>query len=483
MLAGLYASSRYSYLLFHSLAELFAIAIGCGIFMIGWNTRRFINNGYLMLLGVAYLFVAGLDLLHTLAYRGMPVFPGYEGANLATQLWVASRVLQSVSLVVAPLLLHRQVRAEVLFAAYTVVTLLMILSVFTGIFPACYVEGAGLTRFKITSEYVICAVLLVAIALLVRNRAAFDGQVLRWLVWSLVLTVAAEIAFTSYVNVYANTNLEGHFLKIVSSYLVYKAIVETGLTKPYALVHRELAHANENLEQQVRERTARYKEVIRELESLSYSIVHDMRGPLRAMQGHAQMLLQERADMSSQQEAEMLQRIMNASVRQDRLVQDVLSYMQVVRREIHVETVNLDDLLLESIAGDARLRAEREHITAPTPLGKAKGDGPGLVQCIAHLLNNAVKFVPKDTTPKVTVWTERNGHRVRLWVQDNGIGVPATHHSRIFKLFERLHTQAEYEGTGLGLAVVRKMTEQMGGRVGVESEPGKGSRFWIELDR
>jgi signal transduction histidine kinase len=102
---------------------------------------------------------------------------------------------------------------------------------------------------------------------------------------------------------------------------------------------------------------------------------------------------------------------------------------------------------------------------------------------MTHLLNNAVKFVPKDITPKVTVWTEGNGHRVRLCVQDNGIGVPATHHTRIFKLFERLHTQAEYEGTGLGLAIVRKMTEQMGGKVGVESEPGNGSRFWIELDR
>jgi signal transduction histidine kinase len=285
------------------------------------------------------------------------------------------------------------------------------------------------------------------------------------------------------VSVYANANLAGHFLKIISFYLVYKAIVETGLTKPYALVMRELASLNETLEGQVQERTARYKEVIKELESLSYSIVHDMRGPLRAMQGYAQMLLQEKTDMSELKQAELLRRIMNAAVRQDRLVQDVLSYMQVVRRDIHVQTVDLDELFQEAVAGDSRLKAARENISVPAPLGNAMADAQALVQCFSHLLNNALKFVPSGTRPEVKVSTERNGHRVRLCVQDNGIGIPAAHHNRIFKLFERLHPQSEYEGTGLGLAVVRKLAEQMGATVGVESEPGKGSRFWIELNR
>ena len=160
VLLGLYLTSLHSYLLFHSLAEIFSIVIACGIFIVAWNARRLLEEKYLLLLGIAYVFIGGLDLVHTLAYTGMGVFPGYE-TNLPTQLWIAARYVESLSLLVAPLFLGRRIRVSFVFVAYGVITALLLGAIFYwGVFPTCFIEGRGLTPFKKISEYAICLVLL-----------------------------------------------------------------------------------------------------------------------------------------------------------------------------------------------------------------------------------------------------------------------------------------------------------------------------------
>lgn len=245
ILFGLYLTSLYSYLLFHSLAEIFSIVVACGIFMITWNSRRFLDNNYLLVIGIAYLFIGCLDLLHTLAYKGMAVFYG-NGANLSTQLWIASRYIESLSLLCAPLFLGRKLRPRFVFTGYFLVTIVLLGSIFYWqIFPDCFVEGVGLTPFKKTSEYIISFILFVSIFLLTRNQKEFDKVVLRLLVASILLTIVAELAFTLYVSVYGIFNLIGHFCKIISFYLIYKAIIETGLLKPYDLMFRNLKQSEE----------------------------------------------------------------------------------------------------------------------------------------------------------------------------------------------------------------------------------------------
>jgi len=270
VLSGLYLTSLYSYLLFHSLSEIFSIVVACGIFIIAWNSRQFLDNNYLLFIGIAYLFVGGLDLLHTLAYKGMGVFEGY-GANLATQLWIAARYIESFSLLIAPLVLGRKLRSSFVLMAYFLAVVILLASIFHWrIFPDCFVEGVGLTPFKKSSEYIICLILISSIALLVSKQKEFDRSVLKLLVASILLTIAAELAFTSYISVYGIANLFGHYCKIVSFYLIYKAITETRLTKPYNLLFRNLKQSEEairgqeavlreshlELEQRVEERTA-----------------------------------------------------------------------------------------------------------------------------------------------------------------------------------------------------------------------------------
>ncbi len=243
----------------------------------------------------------------------------------------------------------------------------------------------------------------------------------------------------------------------------------------------ELAAANEELERKVQQRTTRLQETIAELETFSYSVAHDLRAPLRSMQGMAAALLEDYSARLDSQGQDYLRRIMAAAVRQDRLIQDVLRYSQVARREIELSKVDLDQLVQGVLLEYPNLQEHRGHIHVRSPLAPVRGHAPSLVQCISNLLENALKFVSPGKTPDIQVWTESTSSQVRLWISDNGIGIAPEDTQRIFRLFERLHGSQDYPGTGIGLAVVQKAIERMGGRVGVNSQLGHGSRFWIEL--
>jgi|GEM_PF-177158 len=253
---GLYAANLYNYLLFHSLAEMLSVIIGCGAFFIAWNSRRFLTNNYLLFIGIAYLLVAAFDLAHTLSYAGVGDLSGYD-PNDAAQLWISARYSQAISLVVAPLLLTRRLNPDRLLIIFSAIFAMIIGSIFVwDIFPVCYAEGIGVTPFKITSEFLICLILLASMGMLLMYRDRFDQGVLKLLIWSIIFAVGSELAFTLYTSVYGLANLIGHYFKIVSFYFIYKAVIETGLREPYDLLFRELKSAHDELEDRVRERTA-----------------------------------------------------------------------------------------------------------------------------------------------------------------------------------------------------------------------------------
>ena len=241
-LVGFWLTSRVSYLLFHSLAELFSVLVAWGIFIVAWNSRRFIAHSFFLFLGVAFLAVGALDLLHMLTYKGLGVFPGAT-ADLPTQLWIAARGLEAVSLLMAPFFLTRRVRAIRLLSAYSLITALLLAMIFGGWFPACFVEGQGLTAFKVISEDLICVLLAGAIVFVYRRRQHLDRMVLQLVIAAMSVSIVSELSFTLYVDVYGLFNQVGHFLKIIVCALLYKAIIETGLQRPYRTLFRELAQS------------------------------------------------------------------------------------------------------------------------------------------------------------------------------------------------------------------------------------------------
>jgi signal transduction histidine kinase len=203
---------------------------------------------------------------------------------------------------------------------------------------------------------------------------------------------------------------------------------------------------------------------------------------LRAMQGLSQALLEDYGDRLDATGQLYAQEIAASAQQAGQLVTDLLDYGRLSRAEIITHPLNLTELVATVLRQlEAELPNLPTQVSIDNPLPEVMGHRLTLMQVILNLLNNAVKFIPPDRQPQVHIWAELRSRWVRLWVEDNGIGIAPEYHERIFQAFERLHTRQTYSGTGVGLAIVRKGVERMGGRVGVESALGQGSRFWIEL--
>ncbi|MDA3811485.1 MAG: response regulator [Spirochaetaceae bacterium] len=240
-LALLFALSQYNFLLFHGIAELFSIFVAWSVFLLVWNTRRIVRNDALLFLGIAYLFIGIIDLIHTLSYEGMDIFPNFPGANYATQLWIAARGMEAISLLLFPLFITRRIRIRFVIGIYAAITVFMMVTIFLWQnFPDCFIDAQGLTVFKKAAEYIICFILIGSIALLNRTRHQLDTTVFGLMIGAITITIAGEFAFTFYVSVFGLSNVIGHFFKIISFALIYLALIRTSLTKPYTTLFRDL---------------------------------------------------------------------------------------------------------------------------------------------------------------------------------------------------------------------------------------------------
>lgn len=241
--------------------------------------------------------------------------------------------------------------------------------------------------------------------------------------------------------------------------------------------------AEERLEATVAERTATLRETIGELEAFSYSISHDLRSPLRAMQAFAQVLADDYGSMLPKEGQWYLERISGASVRLDKLITDVLTYSRVLRSPLSLASVDLSALLKAIVEQYPSFQAFQENIEIREPLLPVMGHEGSLTQVITNLISNALKFVPPGRKPRVRIWTELAGKEVVIAFADNGIGIAEKDQSRIFGMFQRVHPESHYEGTGIGLAIVRKAVTRMGGSLTLHSQEGVGSEFRVRLPK
>jgi PAS domain S-box-containing protein len=225
----------------------------------------------------------------------------------------------------------------------------------------------------------------------------------------------------------------------------------------------QLARHAADLERVVAERTEALRETIGELESFSYSVSHNLRAPLRAMQGFAQILLNKHADQLDTIGREYLERIARSAIRLDSLIRDVLNYTRLLHAAVPLGRVELDRLVHDIVLTGPEWQPPEVDLQIQGPLPAIQGHEGFLTQAISNLVGNAVKFVAPGTSPRVRIWAESTGNGIRLFFQDNGIGIAPEDRGRIFRMFERIHPATEYGGTGIGLTIARKAVERMGG--------------------
>lgn len=255
ILLVLYWISTQSYLLFHSVIETVVATILLVVFIITWNAKRYLDNHYFLLVGIASLFIAAIAILHLLSYKGMGIFPG-DQANLPTQLWLAARYLTAATFLAAPFIISKKINIPFTVVAYTTIFLIIILAIFEfKIFPQAYVEGVGLTDFKKNSEYVISFMFIVSAILVYWEPKHFDQRIKWLLALSLVTAAVSEISFTEYASVYGPANMLGHMFLLVSFFLLYLGIIETALRRPSRVLYKNLRDIKNDLKTEVQKRT------------------------------------------------------------------------------------------------------------------------------------------------------------------------------------------------------------------------------------
>ncbi|MHA2156564.1 MAG: sensor histidine kinase [Candidatus Hodarchaeales archaeon] len=453
LLILLYLISQENYLLFHSSVEIFSVLVAWAIFIIAWNTEKYSEHRHIYYLGIAYLFVGGLDFVHTFAYEGMGVFPGY-GANLATQLWILARFMESISLLLYPLMLHRQCPKVRVFSFYTIISTLSLSLIALDIFPTAFVVGEGLTLFKIISEYIIIAFLIAALINIREKRNGIESILEKNLSYALIVTIFAELAFTLYVSVYGFSNFVGHILKILSFYFIYRGIIVTSLEKP----REYLIHTLEKSQKRIKD-TNKFLRVINSI------LVHDLLNDLTNIRFSIELI-------EAEQEIDTLGIAKRATDKGINLITRMSDLETLIGQDKELRTASLKNMISEILINDVLYRDIKINIQGDC---EPKIDN-AMYSVLDNILRNAVLH---SGTDKIDVKLEKNENKCSVQIKDYGKGIPDTIKE---KIFETGYSSSGHEvSLGIGLSIVKNVMERYGGSVRVIDTLPSGATFILEL--
>lgn len=460
-------TNLFNFLLFHTITEIFSIVIAVGIFIIGWHTRKFTESVFFVRYGIASLFIASIDLIHTLSYEGMGIFLGYD-SNLPTQLWILARYIQAGSFIIAlsPFIFKKT--PYYLFIFYSIITIIFLFMIFHGIFPDCYISGLGLTPFKIVNEYIIIFILLLAIFLLYNQKETFSFDIFVLIGLSLITTVISELAFTLYISVYGLSNIIGHIFKILAFFFIYMGVIQIGLKDPIRVLFKQLKKREESLNQAYK-RTNFYKNLF----------AHDVNNIFQNILSTLELYDIEKKDIQKYHYM-----IKNQIIRGEKLVKNVIKLTELDDYEEKLKSVNLKKKLSQSLSYLKESYPNKNiEIAREIPKEPIKIQANELINDIfENILINAVKYTQNDPIKiqiRISKIKKNGNYYVKLEFIDNGIGIPPSQREKIFE--SDLEKTSKTKGMGLGLSLVKKVIELYNGDIWIESrikgEYDKGTNF------
>ena len=479
----LYIASLHSYLLFHSLVEIFSVVIAAGVFMLAWSARGAPETRNLTYLGIGYLCTAVLDLFHTLTYHGMGIFP--EVGDHATKLWIAARFIQAGTLLlfVASYRFRKPIPFVLIFAAFGGASIILLALIFPlELFPTCFVEGVGVTPFKRISEYVISSVMAASLVLLVKHEDAPERRVRIRLAVAIALTIISELLFTLYIFSYGVFNLLGHYLKLAAFLLTYKALIVIQVQNRLKMID-DLKNAHRKL----MSRELSLREANKAKDRLISIIAHDLRNPIGGVKMFSELMAHRYDELDDRERRTFSSRILSTIDQSLELMETLLAWgrAQTEATAFQPQVVDLQELVelnLSQCSGSAEAKgiALRSGIE---PGLSVLADREMLSTVLRNLLTNALKYTSRDG--EVCLEADIQADSVRLLVKDTGTGIDPDGLRKLFLTnirFSKEGTAGE-SGHGLGLVLCRELVEKNGGRIWVESEPGKGSSFFFTIPR
>lgn len=473
----LYLSSLHSYLLFHVIAEFFSIIISSTIFIIAWHSRKKSTNSALTYLGIAYLFIGLTDFFHTLGFKGMNIFTDYD--YYANQLWVAARFIEAGSLFFFSLYYGKKklLSYRVFFVISLIITSLFFHSIFVSkTFPICFETGKGQTPFKFYSELFIIFILSLTILTSFIQRKKYNSKIYYLIITSLIFTILSELMFTLYISNYDIVNQLGHYFKIVSFVMIYKAIIVTSLEDPLDLIFQKLKAKQNELE-----------ETIITKDRFFTIIAHDLKNPLNALLGYSKLLTTSYNDFNDTEKIEFMQILHESATGLSELLNNLLIWARSQLGQLNFILIEYDLILIieEEIAiAQTFAKSKGVKIIEKTPEELLLKIDKNMIQTvIRNLISNAIKFTNKDGEIYITV--ENQISSVKLTISDNGIGMNQSQINNLFRLdhvSSRKGTSNE-TGTGLGLLLTRDFIRKHQGSISVTSEVNQGTSFIITLPK
>ncbi len=455
--------ARYtSYLFFHATVESLTILITFSIFLFAWHTKRFSNNSYFLFITISFLAVGFLKFIHTLTYKGMGIFPDVS-ANIPTQLWIAERYILSISFLISPFYINRRLNYYRLLPFYGIIVTLILLSIFHWRnFPASYIEGMGLTSFKVFSEYIISILFFISAFLLTRYKNHFDKEVYHLLILSLMLNILSELIFTLYFGVYDHSNLIGHLVVLSAYYLIYRATLEIGLSRPYISMFRELKKAEERKDDFLRFAS------------------HELKTPLTSIKLYTQIL--EKHAINNGYNTEIIKNISSVVDKATILVNEFLNLSKIESDQfkLSIEEFDIKELIKESITNIMNLSNKHTFILDCVDKILVQADKQYIEQVIVNLLSNAIKYSPEGGN--ITINVRSDSYMLEVSVRDCGVGIPKDKLNKVFDKYFRVDdAKDKANGTGLGLYISKEIIHKHGGKIRVESREGEGSSFIFTL--
>lgn len=497
------------HLVLHNFLEGFAIAVSVMVFAYGWSTYGATQPRSVTIIAAGFLGVGVLDFAHMLSYAGMPEFVTPGSPNKAIYFWLMARLAAALTLLAVVLLgvTREGLGSRCRFGLFAGVLAACALCYYFVLFmpevlPPMFVAGAGLTPLKIGIEYFLILLQLATAALMIWHPGRSGLPDGARLVAALGIMVLSELCFTLYAHVYDIFNVLGHVYKTVAYYLIYRSVFVASVRMPFERLkaseaalqqsEQQVRALNADLELRVDLRTAQLAASNLELERFAYVASHDLQEPLRTVSNYLQLLERRYQDKFDADGRDFIGFAVDGATRMQGMIRDLLDYSRVQTHGQAFAPVDLNRTL-DEVLSDLRLTIEENSASVThDPLPVVMGDAAQLRRLLLNLIANALKY-RREAAPRIHVAAGRleDSHAelpdtapAAGWlisVRDNGIGIDAQHYEKIFQLFQRLHGRGAYPGSGLGLALGKRIVERHGGAIWVKSALGEGSTFYVAL--